>query len=199
MLELYKLPQNKLPPNISSLTNLKLLQIWLDIETLPAEMPFGCIQLQELDLCSSVLKHLPPSFTQCGAFPTLTKLKLSCVKIVEFPEVEKAALSTLRTLDLTSCSSLKVLDPSIEYLTKLKSLIVEHCDISLKNSCRENCEKSIVWRKLDIQFTDEENHLLDVQNSKRYTFDSDVNHDVEFIIMNTDREMESISANPTYL
>jgi len=187
MLELCKLPQNKLPPNISSLTKLKLLQIWLDIETLPAEMSFRCIQLQELELCSSVLKHLPPSFTRCGAFPALTRLKLSCVDLVEFPEVEKDALTTLRTLDLTGCSSLKILPLSLKLLTKLRSLIVAHCADRLKNSCRTNCKRSAIWKKLDIQFTNKQNEPLHVRNSKRYKFGADDNYDKEFLRMDAER------------
>jgi Leucine-rich repeat (LRR) protein len=102
-------PGEELPHNISGLTNLKVLQSALkNIKTLPAEMAYGCIQLQKLCLynCRN-LKYLPRSFTCRGAFPALITFQLCCCsRLVEFPEVDEGALPKLRTLDLSDCKSL---------------------------------------------------------------------------------------------
>jgi disease resistance protein RPS2 len=58
-------PPRELPHSISLLDKLQILQVCLDIETLPAEMSHRCTQLRELEIRSSLLKHLPPSFTRC--------------------------------------------------------------------------------------------------------------------------------------
>ncbi|KAH8936848.1 hypothetical protein BDL97_17G106500 [Sphagnum fallax] len=176
VLEEFELPQNELPHNISSLTKLKLLQVWLEIKTLPTEMSYRFIQLQELELCSSILKYLPRSFTCCGAFPALIRLNLSCDDLVEFPEVEEGALPKLRTLDLSGCWSLRTLPLSLQLLTSLSSLIVVHCNDTLKNSCRTNCEMSSTWRKWHISFSSNQVPSLDVRNTRRYTFSSHHNH-----------------------
>jgi Leucine-rich repeat (LRR) protein len=65
----------ELPHNISALKKLKVLELGLEnVETLPAEMPYWFIQLQELDLWDfESLEYLPRSFTCCGAFPALIK------------------------------------------------------------------------------------------------------------------------------
>jgi Leucine-rich repeat (LRR) protein len=170
-----KLP--RIPHSISSLTKLKLLQVCMDIEILPNEMAYQCIQLQQLELRSSLLQHLPTSFTCYGAFPALIRLKLSCARLVEFPEVEKGALPTLRTLDLTGCSSLTILPHSLKLMTKLSSLIVEYCEL-LKISCRINCERSSIWRKFNIQFTNTQKEALDVRNRRRYIFNH--NNEISF-------------------
>jgi len=87
----------EVPHNISALTKLKLLQVCLDIKTLPAEMPYWCIQLQELDLYGCVtLEYLPRSFTCCGAFPALIAFQLNDCPLVEFPEVDEGALPKLQ-------------------------------------------------------------------------------------------------------
>jgi hypothetical protein len=170
VLKVLELPQNELPHNISSLTKLKLLQVWLEIKTLPAEMSYRCIQLQELELHSFMLKYLPRSFTCCGAFPALIRLNLSGYDLVEFPEVDEGALPKLRTLDLTGCWSLRTLPLSLEVLTSLKTLIVVDCDDTLKNSCRTNCEMSSTWKKWHISFSSSQVPSLDVKNTKGYTF-----------------------------
>jgi hypothetical protein len=85
------------PHNISSLSNLKCLslQLW-KTGTLPTNMPDWCIQLQRLDIESDEsLKHFPQSFTLCGSFPALIKLRIRCETIIEFPEVQAGALSKL--------------------------------------------------------------------------------------------------------
>jgi Leucine-rich repeat (LRR) protein len=141
----------KLPHNIFTLTKLKLLQVCLNIRALPAEMVYRCMQLQEFELCSSELKYLPSSFTCCGPFPTLVELKLCCYNLVKFPEVDEGAMSKLRTLDLTGCSSLKTVPLSLERLPSLKSLIVNNMDF-LKQSCKINCDKSAIWSMWHIQY-----------------------------------------------
>ncbi|KAH9569558.1 hypothetical protein CY35_03G139800 [Sphagnum magellanicum] len=61
-----------LPHNISALTKLKVLRLYLNLKTIPAEMPYGLIQLQKLYLWDiAALEYLPRSFTCCGAFPAL--------------------------------------------------------------------------------------------------------------------------------
>jgi len=142
----------KLPHNISALTKLKYLQFEY-IETLPHEMSHTFKQLKQLDLgyCMN-LEYLPRSFTCCGAFPALICLKLYfCVSLVEFPEVDEGALPKLRTLDFWCCNSLKHLPLSLEVLTSLNNLRLSCCE-ELKNSCRTNCEKSLVWRRFNIRY-----------------------------------------------
>jgi Leucine-rich repeat (LRR) protein len=184
VLKLFGLPQNELPHNISSLTKLKLLQIWLEIKTLPADMAYRYIRLQELELCSSILKLLPRSFTRCGAFPALIKLRLLCYNLVQFPEVDEGALPKLQTLDLTECRSVEYLPLSLQLLTSLSNLIVVDCSDTLKNSCRTNCEMSSTWRKWTISemsspwrkwyigFSPNEFPSLDMMRIRKYTFNS---------------------------
>jgi Leucine-rich repeat (LRR) protein len=158
--------------NICALTKLKLLNLYLNIKTLPAEMAYRFIQLQKLDLCSHVLEYLPRSFTSCGAFPALITLRLYCLKLIHFPEVDEGALPKLRLLDLTHCSSLPDLPLSLHNVTTLSKLFVVWCLPCLEESCRTNCERSSKWRKLNITFKDEEVHSLDKCSYFRYTFRS---------------------------
>jgi hypothetical protein len=67
-------PGVELPHNISALTKLKVVLLDLNLKSVPAEMPYWFIQLQELDLWDfKSLEYLPRSFTCCGAFPALIK------------------------------------------------------------------------------------------------------------------------------
>jgi len=143
-----------LPHNISALTKLKVLGLYLNLKTIPAEMPYGLIQLQELYLCSiKGLEYLPRSFTCCGAFPALITFGLhGWSTLVEFPEVDEGALPKLRTLDFSGCESLRTLPLSLELLTSLRELDVSGCDLTLQDSCRTNCEKSSIWKRFDIQY-----------------------------------------------
>jgi hypothetical protein len=65
----FELPQSELPHNISALTKLQLVQVSLNIESLPAELSDRCIHLKELEISSPILKYLPTSFMSRGAFP----------------------------------------------------------------------------------------------------------------------------------
>jgi hypothetical protein len=142
-----------LPHNISALTKLKFLRVHLIVKTLPAEMPYQCIQLQELHLCClESLEYLPRSFTCCGAFPALIRFQLHDCLLVEFPEADEGALPKLQTLDFTGPYSLGSLPLSLEVLTSLRELILWECQDTLKDSCRTNCEKSSIWRSFDIQY-----------------------------------------------
>ncbi|KAH9550487.1 hypothetical protein CY35_10G074800 [Sphagnum magellanicum] len=88
-------PGVELPHNISALTRLKVLRLGLEnIKTLPAEMPYWFIQLQDLDLWGfESLEYLPRSFTCRGAFPALREFRLChCWRLVEFPEVDEGVL-----------------------------------------------------------------------------------------------------------
>jgi hypothetical protein len=88
-------PGVELPHNISALTKLKVLRLGLEnIETLPAEMPYWFIQLEDLDLWGfESFEYLPRSFTCRGAFPALREFRLChCWRLVEFPEVDEGAL-----------------------------------------------------------------------------------------------------------
>ncbi len=151
-LRFYVEGMGKLPHNISALTKLKYLQLQFDVDkTLPAEMPFQLIQLQELDLwgCTS-LENLPRSFTCCDAFPALIKLQIrGCQRFVQFPELHEGALPKLGILDFTGCDSLGTLPLSLEFLTGLRKLILSD---TLEDSCRANCEKSSTWRRFNIQY-----------------------------------------------
>jgi len=162
------LPQNKLPHNICVLTKLKLLQLSLDIKTLPANMSDRCIQLQELELCSSILKYLPRSFTHYGAFPALIRLNLSCCNLVEFPEVDEGALPKLKTLDLTGCKSLTSIPDSLNFVTSLNKLIVVDCEWYV-------CEMSSTWKMRDIS----KNSSPVPLNSRKYTFGA--HYDIETV------------------
>jgi Leucine-rich repeat (LRR) protein len=109
-------PGVELAHNISALTKLKVLWLGLEnVETLPAEMPYQFIQLQELHLLDfKRLEYLPRSFTCCGAFPALIKFRIwACSWLVEFPEVDEGALPKLRTLDFSGCLSLGTLPLSL--------------------------------------------------------------------------------------
>jgi len=143
----------ELPHNISALTKLKILGLSLNLKTIPAEMPYGLIQLQKLYLWDiEGLEYLPRSFTCCGAFPALITFELcGWSMLVEFPEVVEGALPKLRTLDLRRCYSLQTLPLSLELLPSLRKLIVSDCDLTLQASCRTNCEKSSIWRRFDIK------------------------------------------------
>jgi hypothetical protein len=138
----------KIPHNISALSNLKILHLELqNWTTLPADMPHWCIQLQQLEIRNlGGLKYLPKSFTRCGAFPALINLKIHCLGLVEFPEVENGALSKLRILQFGTCFALKTLPLSLNYLTSLKKLILSDCPDILYISCMQNCENAAVWR-----------------------------------------------------
>jgi Leucine-rich repeat (LRR) protein len=148
-------PGVELPHNISALTKLKVLRLGLEnIKTLPAEMAYWFIQLQDLDLWGfQSLEDLPTSFTWWGAFPALRELRLChCRRLVKFPEVDEGALPKLQTLDFSGCESLGTLPLSLEVLTSLRNLILWDCDQTLKDSCRTNREKSSIWRRFDIRY-----------------------------------------------
>ncbi|KAH9558269.1 hypothetical protein CY35_07G129200 [Sphagnum magellanicum] len=136
----------------------------LDIKTLPANMSDRCIQLQELELCSSILKYLPRSFTHYGAFPALIRLNLSCCNLVEFPEVDEGALPKLKTLDLTGCKSLTSIPDSLNFVTSLNKLIVVDCEWYV-------CEMSSTWKMRDIS----KNSSPVPLNSRKYTFGAHYN------------------------
>jgi Leucine-rich repeat (LRR) protein len=144
----------ELPHNMSALTKLQFLHINLyKAKTLPAEMPYCFIQLQELQLWNfESMEYLPRSFPCRGAFPALIKFQLLCSTLVEFPEVDEGALPKLRTLDFNGCDSLETLPLSLEVLTSLRNLFVWDCQEILKDSCRTNCEKSSIWRRFNIEY-----------------------------------------------
>jgi hypothetical protein len=150
----------ELPHNISALTKLKVLQLNLNLKSVPAEMPYWFIQLQRLELWDlRSLEYLPRSFTRLGAFPALIKFYLYLPGLVEFPEVDEGALPKLRILDFTGCSSLGSLPVSLEVLTSLRKLIFFNCAETVEDSCRTNCEKSSIWRRFDIRY-DRDSHSL---------------------------------------
>jgi disease resistance protein RPS2 len=148
----------ELPHNISALTNLKILTLRLvNIKTLPAGMAYSLKQLKGLSLCGlEKLEHLPKSFTSCNAFPALEVFYVTyCSSLVEFPEVDEGALPNLWGLDLEGCISLGTLPLSLERLTSLRFLRLFDCGTTagkMFDSCSINCEKSSIWRSLDIDF-----------------------------------------------
>jgi Leucine-rich repeat (LRR) protein len=168
--------QVELPHKIFALTRLEVLELQLmNVETLPAKMPEVFVQLQELHLRCEGLEYLPMSFTCPQAFPALLELQI-CLDVVEFPEVAKGTFPKLQTLDLSSCESLgsfpevpkgafpklQTLDLSyckslgslplsLEVLTTLRKLILKGCKEALKDSCRTNCEQSVIWGMFDIR------------------------------------------------
>jgi len=146
--ELSILERLKIPQNICALSNLKILHLnFMNLTTLPANMPHSLMQLQQLDIGNrKSLKYLPTSFARRGAFPALIRLKIYCTCLVEFPEVEDGALSKLRMLQFDNCYSLKTLPLSLNYLTSLKILNLISCRKILYESCTQNCEKAAIWR-----------------------------------------------------
>jgi hypothetical protein len=146
--ELSILEHLKIPQNICALSNLKILHLnFMNLTTLPANMPHSLMQLQQLDIGNrKSLKYLPTSFARRGAFPALIRLKIYCTCLVEFPEVEDGALSKLRMLQFDNCYSLKTLPLSLNYLTSLKILNLISCWKILYESCMQNCEKAAIWR-----------------------------------------------------
>jgi hypothetical protein len=148
-------PGVKLPHNISALTKLEVLRLELqEVKTLPAEMPYQFIKLQELDLWNfQGLEYLPRSFTCCGAFPALRNFRLRfCSTFVEFPEVDEGALPKLQALDFSGCESLRTLPLSLEVLTSLRELILLECQDTLLDSCEKNCEESSMWKRFHIKW-----------------------------------------------
>ncbi|KAH8966898.1 hypothetical protein BDL97_03G050800 [Sphagnum fallax] len=130
----------------------KLSISWVNLESVPAEMPYCFIQLQRLSLWDfGSLEYLPRSFTRPGAFPALIKFELSLLGLVEFPEVDEGALPKLQRLDFSGCSSLGSLPVSLEVLTSLRELILFNCGETVEDSCRTNCEESSIWRRFDIR------------------------------------------------
>jgi Leucine-rich repeat (LRR) protein len=145
----------ELPYNISALTNLKVLDLGLEnVKTLPAGMAYSLKQLQELSFYKmEKLEQLPKPFTSCDGFPALIQFSLAfCSSLVEFPEVDEGALPNLWTLDFTGCNSLGSLPLSLELLTSLRKVYVNSCGETMKDSCRINCEKSPIWRYLNILY-----------------------------------------------
>jgi Leucine-rich repeat (LRR) protein len=146
--ELSILERLKIPQNICALSNLKILYLsFMNLTTLPANMPHSLIQLQQLSLGNvESLNYLPTSFARRGAFPALIRLTIYCTGLVEFPEVEDGALSKLRILQFENCNSLKTLPLSLNYLTSLKIFNLKGCGKILYESCMQNCEKAAIWR-----------------------------------------------------
>jgi Leucine-rich repeat (LRR) protein len=147
----------ELPHTISALTNLKVLELALEnVKTLPAGMAYSLKQLQELTLYMlEKLEHLPKSFTSCGAFPALIEFHIDmCSSLVEFPEVDEGALPNLRRLVFDMCYSLGTLPLSLELLTSLRRMDLLNCEEIMKDACRENCEKSSIWRTWLTTWTD---------------------------------------------
>jgi hypothetical protein len=139
--------------------NMKLEDLRLygfrNLKTLPAWMP-DFKKLRSLSLIScDCLERLPDSFTCCGAFPALIEFKIEgCEKLVKFPEVEGGAIPRLQTLILNGCKSLRSLPLSLEVLTNLRNLHLQHCRNDLKRSCRKNRKNSLIWRSFRIKFSD---------------------------------------------
>jgi Leucine-rich repeat (LRR) protein len=144
---------NQLPHKICALTKVNFLTLSIEVQTLPHEMSHAFKQLKDLDLCGCEnLEYLPRSFTCCGAFPALVRIKLgNCEKLVEFPEVDEGALPRLQILDLSYCDSLRSLPLSLELLTSLRDLDLKGSENAF-DSCRTNCEKSPIWRRLHIRY-----------------------------------------------
>jgi Leucine-rich repeat (LRR) protein len=146
----------ELSHNISALTNLKNLKLALkNVKTLPAGMAYSLKQLQELDLCYlEELENLPKSFTSPNAFPALIQFRIAaCFVLVEFPEVDEGALPNLKRLDIHMCHSLETLPLSLQVLTSLRQMNVAYCGKTMTDSCRINCEKSSIWRRLDMSYS----------------------------------------------
>ncbi len=145
-----------LPDNISALTKLEDLRLYrfCNLETLPTCMPdFKKLRSLSVIWCAC-LERLPDSFTCCGAFPALIEFKIEgCGNLVKFPEVEGGAIPRLQTLSLIGCESLQSLPLSLEVLTNLRNLHLQHCRNDLKRSCRKNRKNSLIWRSFRIKFS----------------------------------------------
>jgi len=66
--------------------------------------------------------------------------------------VDEGALPDLRSLQFNGCDFLGTLPLSLELLPSLRGMIVFYCGKTMKDSCRINCEKSSIWRSLDIAY-----------------------------------------------
>jgi leucine-rich repeat protein SHOC2 len=174
----------ELPHNFSSLTKLLLLQLTLEIKTLPAEIAY-CQQLQELEVFSTILECIPRSFTSCGAFPALIKLQLCSLKLLQFPEMDAGAMCKLQILNLSNCQRLEILPLSLQVLTSLRNLILVDCNNKLQNCCRRNCARSAIWRKFNIQY--EQSSPTENDNERKYTFHS--RHNLQLTVMNVEWRM----------
>jgi hypothetical protein len=173
VLNLYKLPQNELPPNMCSLTKLRLLQICMEMNNFPAEIPCRCMELQELELYSSTLISLPPSFTAHGAFPALVRLNLSCPNLAIFPEVEEGAFPKLQILDVSGCPFWPSFR-SVKLLSSLRSLILGKCEWYIS-------EISSIWEKRDISERISQVPWVGFwDNTRRYTFNTYDNYETTF-------------------
>jgi hypothetical protein len=145
----------ELSPNISALTNLKILELGLEnVKTLPGGMAYSLNQLQELRLYKMKrLEYLPKSFSSCNTFPALIKLEINCCEsFVEFPEVDEGALPNLRVLVFVQCQSLESLPLSLEVLPSLRKILLLWCGKTMKDSCRINRDKSSIWRSWRLLF-----------------------------------------------
>jgi Leucine-rich repeat (LRR) protein len=146
----------ELSHNICALTNLKILGLGLvNVKTLPAGMAYSLNQLQEFSLYDMKrLEYLPKSFTSCNAFPGLIGFKIyHCDSLVEFPEVDEGALPNLRVLKFFMCDSLGSLPLSLEVLPSLRKILLFCCGETMEDSCRINCDKSSIWRSLDMDIS----------------------------------------------
>jgi hypothetical protein len=96
---------------MSALTKLKVLELELkNIKTLPTQLPYCFIQLEELLLIDCGLIYLPSSFTCTDAFPSLRVFTIHyCQNLVKFPEVHEGALPKLQLLNFCGCFSLETL------------------------------------------------------------------------------------------
>ncbi|KAG6540887.1 hypothetical protein Mapa_017762 [Marchantia paleacea] len=123
----------RLPDNIHNLSNLKILEIHVD---LLAELPerLGLLPaLEHLSLRSALLEKLPNSFLQLSTLKTLTidgclALKMWPTSEV-LPEIENntCSLTSLNTLILNNLPSLTRLPSSFSQLKSLQTLLLTGC------------------------------------------------------------------------
>jgi Leucine-rich repeat (LRR) protein len=124
-----------LPSFITLFSKLKVLKLveLCSLESLPALNTLEVLSTLHISACTS-MKKLPNSFTSSGAFPSLEKLDCSDSGLVEFLEVEEAAMPKLQILNLNR-TNIKSLPDTLIYLKNLKEVHI--CKDIFDDTCKK--------------------------------------------------------------
>ncbi len=124
-----------LPSFITLFSKLKVLKLveMCSLESLLALNTLEVLSTLHHSACTS-MKKLPNSFTSSGAFPSLEKLDCSDSGLVEFLEVEEAAMPKLQILNLNR-TNIKSLPDTLIYLKNLKEVHI--CKDIFDDTCKK--------------------------------------------------------------